>query len=129
DLVKNTYVKNQRKVLGAIPRRHLVDFVTRSKMPAVADYVRTASRMDGRRHELLAEADRIGKKWNRFTTLNKQHGARLAELMQASTLARVHPGRPYKAVTDPVKDAKRRGDYELLRKHWNRLPDEGKQIF
>jgi predicted GNAT family acetyltransferase len=129
DAIKNTSIAGQRPLLGAIPRQYLSDFVSDEKMPAVAKYVRTANHMDGRRNELLMEAEPLGKRWASYIAADKKNGPRLAELMQASTLTNIDPSKSYKALGDPAADAKRKGDYDLLRKHWEKLGEEGRRLF
>lgn len=130
--------KNLQTALAAIPRRNLQDFVSKEEMPAAGEYIRIANRMDGRRNELLAEHETLGKRWSEFTSKNKDQARILGELMHAATLAGVDPSKPYKALMDRKNmspgdmaiDAKRRADHTLLKKWWDeRLVQEGRDIY
>lgn len=127
-------------LLKAIPRRNLSDFMSPGKMPAVAEYIRQANRMDGRRNELLTKSESIGKNWNRYVTKNKEGGRLLGEMMHASTLAGVDPSKEYSAkykskdgkpLTDEQRagEMQRRQQYAALKPFWDKLDPQAKQIF
>lgn len=128
---------NLEHFLGAIPRRHLQDFVDKNDMPSMEKYIRIANRMDGRRNELLIENEKVGKRWTKYTAKNKNGARILGELMHASTLAGVDGSAPYKSlkarkvmsVQDRIVDAKRRSDHKLLSGWWNRLDEEAQGIY
>lgn len=127
-------------LLKAIPRRNLPDFMSPGKMPAAAEYVRQANRMDGRRNELLTKSEEIGRNWNRYTTKNKAGGRALGEMMHASTLAGVDPSKDYVpryvakrgrplSDADRVLEMQRRQQYQALKPFWDKMDPQAKQIF
>jgi len=136
DMAVGTNAKNLERVLGAIPRRNLRDFVSQTAMPAVTDYIRLANRMDGRRNELLAQYEEIGERWTSYVSKNKTQARTLGELMHAATIAGVDPAAPYKPLkatlktdADKAADAKRRGDHRILKRWYDSLDQEGREIY
>lgn len=135
DGMRDWGAKQIQKFLAAIPRRNLPDFVR--TMTALKDYVRAATKMDGRRNELLQKFGELGDKWAKFVRQNRALGAMLGQLMHASTLAEVDPSLPYKPIIpyanmtaeDRALDAKRRADHKLLKNFWDKLPKEAQDIF
>lgn len=135
DSMRDWGAKQIQKFLAAIPRRNLPDFVR--TMTALKDYVRAATKMDGRRNELLQKFGELGDKWAKFVRQNRALGAMLGQLMHASTLAEVDPSLPYAPIIpyanmtaeDRALDAKRRADHKLLKNFWNKLPKEAQDIF
>src|SRR3990172_270545 len=137
DEARNMSAKAIPGFLGAIPRRYLGDFVARGRMPTIAAHLRTAAEMDGRRNQLLVEDEAVAKKWNKWTSKNKEDGALLVELMHAATLSGADPAEPYTSLKNPdnmtaddkILDARRRANHRLLQEFWNKLPTEGQDIY
>lgn len=124
-------------VLAVIPRRNLRDFVSRTAMPSVGEYVRTANRMDGERNRQMSEHEKVGKRWSNYISKNKAGARLMGEMMHAATLAGVDPSIPYKSLkprekmndADKAADAKRRGDHQILKRWWAKLDPEAQAIY
>jgi hypothetical protein len=127
---------NIEKFLALIPRRHLADFVQSMSMPSVAGYLRNANRMEGRRNELVMKQGEVGKRWSKYIRESKDMAILMGELMHGGTLSGVDPAAQYKPKhtgnMSPEKRAvetKRRSDYRILRKWWDKLDTEGQEIY
>ena len=136
DKVHGKNAGNIQAWLGAIPRRHLPDFVSKASMPSASRYITHANRMEGRRNELMAAQEEIGKRWNKYVGDNKPQATILGELMHGATLSGVDPSLPYKAKRtgkmspeQRAAEVKRMSDHRILNKWWNQLDQEGQEIY
>ena len=127
-------------LLALIPRRNLVDFISKGKMDSTRRYLSLADRLDGRRNELMAETEKLAKRWMDYTKKNRAGARILGELMHAATLATVDPLVPYVSslankkpgrITPAMRqlEAERRAAYTALSQYANRLDQEGKEIY
>lgn len=137
-LIEGKNASHYSHFLATIPRRNLKDFVSNEEMPAAREYILMANRMDGRRNELLANHEELGSRWSKFTSANKEQARILGEMMHAATIAGVDPSMPYRPLKDRANmgpldqaiDAKRRGDYTILRRWWDQeMSEEAKTIY
>ena len=135
DALKAFGQNNLDKLLGAMPRDKLRDFVAPGKMPSLDAYTREVQKMDGRRNELQVESEKIAKRWLKYNRKNRENGKTLAELMHAATLAGVEPSNEYRPLHENPKgeqveiERQRKVQHTRLRKFWNSLDGEGKALY
>lgn len=144
--------KTMRSRLAFLHLDSLPDIMASMKTPK--EFVRMTGVMNGRKGRLMDEGNAIGMKWNRWAdggglykdpesgkfVARKQgqadKGKSLQDLMHASTLSGIHPDRPYESkfgadATDEQKkiDANGKALHKKLSDTYNKLDDEGKQIY
>jgi predicted GNAT family acetyltransferase len=136
DALRSFGQNNLSMLLGAIPRDKLRDFVAPGKMPSTDAYTREVQKMDGRRNELMMEAEKTGKRWLKYNRKNRESAKTLSELMHAATIAGVEPANEYKPLYSSPKnleqrtiEAQRKAQHSRLRKFWNQLDGEGKALY
>lgn len=136
DALRSFGQNNLNMLLGAIPRDRLRDFIAPGKMPSTDAYTREVQKMDGRRNELMLEAEKIGKRWLKYNRKNRESAKTLSELMHASTIAGVEPANEYKPLYSNPKnleqrtiEAQRKAQHSRLRKFWNQMDGEGKALY
>ena len=136
DALKSFGQNNIDKLLGAIPRDKLPEFIAPGKMPSTVEYIKEVQKMDGRRNALMVETEKTAKRWLKYTRKNTANARTLSELMHAATIAGVEPANTYRPLYEnantPAKqsiEAQRKAQHARLRKFWNQLDGEGKALY
>ena len=136
DALKSFGQNNIDKLLGAMPRDKLPEFIAPGKMPSTVEYIKEVQKMDGRRNALMVETEKTAKRWLKYTRKEPKSARTLSELMHAATIAGVEPANTYRPLYEnantPEKqsiEATRRAQHARLRKFWNQLDGEGKALY
>lgn len=140
DWMKDKVGDTQDTRLAFIGLRNLKDFMDKSLMPSLHQFIRVHDQMDGRRGQLMNKAADIAKDWSRYVSKDKVRGGALGELMHASTLGGVDPAEPFESrytaeakSADPTKQAHddmRTELHQRLRDVYNKQLDaKGREIF
>lgn len=137
--IKNINDAAIKPTLGAVPTNAIADFMPDERMSAAEDWGAELHAMEGDKAERAQLAEATAKRWNRYIAKNMKNGELLGQVMHAATLAGIDPAERYYPATkkdrdkwtdaEKAEDAKRRGDYAIMKDYWDRLDPEGQAIY
>lgn len=136
DIKSNPKDLSRRATLAAVPQSKLGEFI-RNAMYGVQDYIRKIKRMDGFINERLEAQAETGGIWRDMIRKQPEVAKRLGGIMHWSSLKQTDPSKPFKlpaAFPKMPKEQKRiwmdrKRSHVILKKEWDQLPQEAKDLY